>query len=163
MWTQVIYEYASSAANNGSVFEGLGNSQPAPLSPMKVLIPSVPHQLRFFGIGFLCCSSTPYVWGLSQKLRTLLLWDKPLDFLVEHWRTSLIEGFEVVSDHYCFFSCFKSSANSSLASASDISSISSRISWKTSSSFCAKSNYNSLLIFSRCVAFEPMEEKHRLV
>ena len=28
--TQVVYEYASSAANNGSGFAGLGNSQPAP-------------------------------------------------------------------------------------------------------------------------------------
>ncbi|MBD2288422.1 potassium-transporting ATPase subunit A [Microcystis wesenbergii FACHB-1317] len=30
--SQVIYEYASAAANNGSGFEGLGDSQPAPLA-----------------------------------------------------------------------------------------------------------------------------------
>ncbi len=30
--TQVIYEYASAAANNGSGFEGLGDSQPSPLA-----------------------------------------------------------------------------------------------------------------------------------
>jgi K+-transporting ATPase ATPase A chain len=28
--TQVVYEYASAAANNGSGMAGLGNSQPAP-------------------------------------------------------------------------------------------------------------------------------------
>lgn len=30
--TQVIYEYASAAANNGSGFEGLGDSQPSPIA-----------------------------------------------------------------------------------------------------------------------------------
>ncbi|HEY9646150.1 MAG TPA: potassium-transporting ATPase subunit KdpA, partial [Chroococcidiopsis sp.] len=30
--TQIIYEYASAAANNGSGFEGLGDSQPSPLA-----------------------------------------------------------------------------------------------------------------------------------
>ena len=30
--TLVIYEYASAAANNGSGFEGLGDSQPSPLA-----------------------------------------------------------------------------------------------------------------------------------
>ncbi|HLO88476.1 MAG TPA: potassium-transporting ATPase subunit KdpA, partial [Nostocaceae cyanobacterium] len=31
-FAQVIYEYASAAANNGSGFEGLGDSQPSPLA-----------------------------------------------------------------------------------------------------------------------------------
>ncbi|MER3588658.1 MAG: potassium-transporting ATPase subunit KdpA, partial [Mastigocladus sp. ERB_26_1] len=31
-FTQVIYEYASAAANNGSGFEGLADSQPSPLA-----------------------------------------------------------------------------------------------------------------------------------
>jgi K+-transporting ATPase ATPase A chain len=31
-FSQVIYEYASAAANNGSGFEGLGDSQPSPLA-----------------------------------------------------------------------------------------------------------------------------------
>ena len=31
-FAQVIYEYASAAANNGSGFEGLGDSQPSPFA-----------------------------------------------------------------------------------------------------------------------------------
>jgi K+-transporting ATPase ATPase A chain len=39
--SQVIYEYASAAANNGSGFEGLGDSQPSPFAIAAGAKPSV--------------------------------------------------------------------------------------------------------------------------
>ncbi|MCP6762251.1 MAG: potassium-transporting ATPase subunit KdpA [Fischerella sp. CENA71] len=40
-FAQVIYEYASAAANNGSGFEGLGDSQPSPLAIVTGTAPTI--------------------------------------------------------------------------------------------------------------------------